>query len=141
MDEPKDATVHFETVFGLDLGARTESSAVTRREIELRASSTNLPVAWTHLSGALPEGMEFDSSGTLSGGGVEAGAFPIELEVREAIGLQAVRPTTAYASPSGGGCRPPRSLSRPSGHHPQPCGRAVIGHLLPPFHIRFLEFS
>jgi hypothetical protein len=89
MDLPKDATATFEMVFGLDPAARIEFPALTSQVITLAARNANAPVTWIHRSGVLPEGLSLNRGGTLVGQALQSGAFPIELSVRDAIGLEA----------------------------------------------------
>jgi len=100
VDQPKDATATFEMVFGIAPNARVEFPALTQLQISLEARNANLPVRWTQHSGALPEGMTLNRNGTLVGEALEAGAFPIELTVRDDIGLEASGTVTLMVTPA-----------------------------------------
>ena len=89
MDQPKDVTAVFEMVFGLDPAARVEFSAAAAQHFSLQALNANSPVTFTRRSGVLPEGILLGQDGTVTGEAVEAGVFPIELHVRDALGLEA----------------------------------------------------
>ena len=89
MDQPKDAVATFDLTFALAELTRIEFPAAATRVIELQARNANLPVAWTLVSGALPEGLTFNRSGSIVGEAVEVGAFPLALRARDAIGLEA----------------------------------------------------
>jgi M6 family metalloprotease-like protein len=100
MDQPKDATATFQMVFGLHPNARVEFPALTRLEISLETRNANLPVRWTQHSGAVPEGMTLNRSGLLVGEALQAGEFPLELSVRDAIGLEASGTVTLVVKPA-----------------------------------------
>ena len=89
MDQPKDATAVFEMVFGLSPAARVEFSAAAAQHFSLQALNANPPVTFTRRSGELPEGILLGRDGAVTGEAVEAGVFPIELDVRDALGLEA----------------------------------------------------
>ena len=89
MDQPKDATAVFEMVFGIGQNVTISIPAGTMQEVVLEARHANLPVRWTLLSGALPEGLGFSDAGTINGAALSTGAFPLTLDVVDALGLQA----------------------------------------------------
>jgi M6 family metalloprotease-like protein len=89
MDQPRDAVATFDLTFALEGLVRIELPAAATRVIELRARNANLPVAWTLLSGALPEGLSFNRSGSIAGEALEAGTFALGVQARDAIGLEA----------------------------------------------------
>jgi hypothetical protein len=54
----------------------------------LEPDNGTAPFRWTILSGAAPEGVNFDAFGGITGTALEVGTFPIDVEVEDAIGLE-----------------------------------------------------
>ncbi len=90
VDGPKDAGAVFEMTFGIVDGVLDAIEAAVPQEIVLSAENATAPVMWTILSGMLPNGLALED-GVLGGAALESGEFPIELEVRDALGLTASR--------------------------------------------------
>ena len=76
-------TVTFATSVDEVLGAEAARPA----ELPLTAVNANPPLTWTLVDGTLPAGMVLDARGTIRGTPMALGAFPLELEVVDAIGL------------------------------------------------------
>lgn len=88
MDAPVQAGASFELTYALP-DATLPIEAALRLDESLEPVNGNAPYTWTLLAGALPEGVGLDESGHLMGSAQETGTFPLELRVRDAIGLTA----------------------------------------------------
>lgn len=94
VNEPLSATAVFEKTFAPSTPSRAEVRAAVEHRIVLEAENANAPVEWRLIEGSLPEGMSFEEEGLISGVALELGVFPLTLQVRDAIGLEATAGVT-----------------------------------------------
>jgi M6 family metalloprotease-like protein len=88
------APIQAEAVFGLTFSVATNPPEVQvgggmSHVITLQVDNANQPVAWSLVTGSLPEGLHLVPDGSITGAPVRLGDFPVTLRVRDAIGLQA----------------------------------------------------
>ena len=60
------------------------------------ASGVTTPLQWSVLSGALPPGLTLDAAGEITGTATEAGIWPIQLAVTDALGQSVSRSVTLH---------------------------------------------
>ena len=88
MMEPVFAGASLTSIYAVP-DATFEARAAAAQSLTLQASNANLPVAWSVVSGALPEGMSLRNAGRLEGTPLETGQFTVAVRARDAIGLVA----------------------------------------------------
>ena len=108
------AILRISTAATPDIVSTTPSSAaaLANTTSQLRAAGGALPYQWT-VTGALPTGVSAVPDGdqlTLSGTPLEAGAFELQLEIRDALGTVTTRPLTFTVAPA---ALPPERLLQP----------------------------
>ncbi len=86
MDAPKQAGADFEITYALP-DVTVELAASEPQDRRLEPDNGNAPYVWTLLGGTLPEGLGLDVTGRLSGSARVTGSFPLQLRVRDALGL------------------------------------------------------
>lgn len=82
-------------------GAAASLTALSPVDVELRAAGGALPYTWTVL-GALPEGVTTIPAGEtlrLGGAPLEPGAFPVQLQIRDALGTLTTETITVDVAP------------------------------------------
>jgi M6 family metalloprotease-like protein len=78
-----------------------QTTATEPLDVQLNAQNGEGPVTWTHVGGALPEGLALSPSGRLSGTALDLGTFPVGVDVVDSSGLSASATVTLQvASPS-----------------------------------------
>jgi M6 family metalloprotease-like protein len=88
MDGPVKAGADFEVTFRAT-EANVSVTATVTESITLVPENGTAPYYWRIVQGRMPIGMYLDGAGTLSGAALEVGGFPMQVEVRDAIGLTA----------------------------------------------------
>lgn len=88
MDGPVKAGADFELTFRAT-EATVSVTATVGESITLVPENGTAPYYWRILQGRMPIGMFLDGEGTLTGAALEVGDFPMQVEVRDAIGLTA----------------------------------------------------
>jgi M6 family metalloprotease-like protein len=88
-----------DAMFGVTFSAQSNPPAIDLlgglgHTVSLTVENANAPVAWTLISGTLPEQMTLNPSGTIFGTPLRGGEFPMTLRVRDAIGLETFLPLT-----------------------------------------------
>ena len=86
MDAPKQAGADFEVIYALP-DATIAFTASEPQDRRLEPDNGNSPYVFTLLGGTPPEGMGLDVTGRLSGSAKVTGTFPLQLRVRDALGL------------------------------------------------------
>lgn len=87
---PMQAGALFDLTFSTVANPPTlEVEAATTYFLALDVQNANPPVKWTLTSGTLPQGMNLDPIGRISGAAMARGTFPLSFNVRDAIGLEA----------------------------------------------------
>jgi M6 family metalloprotease-like protein len=89
MDQPRDATAAFDFVFAIPANVTMTLPAATPGGVVFEALNANPPTTWSLISGALPDGLGFQRTGRLTGEALTTGTFPLDLAVRDALGLMA----------------------------------------------------
>ena len=102
LDAPVTASAAFDLTYAIaETPGFIEIEAATQQEIVFEVANANLPVQWTLRLGSVPEGLLFRSEGLITGVPFEAGDFPLEIRVTDAIGLEATVGLTLRIEPPG----------------------------------------
>jgi len=88
MDGPAKAGADFELTFRAT-EAMVSVTATVNESITLVPENGTAPYYWRVVEGRMPIGMFLDGSGMLTGAALEVGDFPMQVEVRDALGLTA----------------------------------------------------
>jgi len=88
MDAPKQAGADFEITYAFAPTSLTIPAAESGTR-QLAPENGNAPYTWTLLAGTLPEGLNLEADGRLMGAATVTGTFPLQLRVRDSIGLTA----------------------------------------------------
>jgi len=89
LDAPTQARARFDVTFEPNpVAPRVSTEGGQTVEIVLEAENANVPIVWTLVSGALPEGLELRPAGSIVGVPLQPGTFPLRVEVIDGIGLQ-----------------------------------------------------
>ena len=88
------APLQAEAVFGLTFSVAPNPSTFrigggVGHSITLQVDNANQPVAWSLVSGSLPQGMTLVQAGSITGAPLRRGSHSFTLRVRDAIGLEA----------------------------------------------------
>jgi M6 family metalloprotease-like protein len=89
-----EAPIQAQALFALTFSAASNPARVTLQgaashSLTLQVDNANHPVAWSLVTGTLPEGMAFQEPGSITGAPMRLGEYPLTLLVRDAIGLSA----------------------------------------------------
>ncbi len=100
-DAPVSLEATFDLIYGVpDAPEEVELEAAHSYEVTFQVENANEPVEWAVVEGSLPEGIELNAAeGVLAGAAMEDGSFPVELRVRDDIGLEAAVPLTLEVTP------------------------------------------
>lgn len=85
---PVSAGAHFELVYTI-AAEPIELPAATPLDLHLMVEHGTDPVVWSLVSGSLPDGVAFDTSGRFTGASLENGSFTITVSATDATGLPA----------------------------------------------------
>ncbi len=88
MDAPVQAGADFEVTYAFAPTSLTVPAAESLTR-QLAPQNGNAPYTWTVLSGTLPDGLTLEADGRLMGAATVTGTFPLQLRVRDSIGLTA----------------------------------------------------
>jgi hypothetical protein len=69
-------------------------TATVDQSIQLIAQNASAPVTWQQTGGVLPEGLAFTANGRVTGSALDLGAFSIDVEATDAMGLSALATLT-----------------------------------------------
>ncbi len=100
LDAPLTAGASFDLTFGIaDAPTRVDVEAATRHRLIFAVENANLPATWSLRLGNLPEGLFFHPNGEIEGVAMRDGDFPIVVNVKDAIGLEATTALTLHVTP------------------------------------------
>ncbi len=88
MDAPVQAGADFEVTYAFAPTSLTIPAAESATR-QLAPENGNAPYTWTLLSGTIPEGLNLEADGRLMGAATVTGTFPLQLKVKDSIGLTA----------------------------------------------------
>ncbi|MGD8319474.1 MAG: M6 family metalloprotease domain-containing protein [Gemmatimonadota bacterium] len=86
MNGPLSAGADFQVTYKVPTGTVSFPAAQVQNMI-LKPDNGTPPFRWTILSGTPPDGVNLDAFGGLTGTALEVGTFPVDVEVKDAIGL------------------------------------------------------
>ncbi len=86
---PIAAEARFDVTFTIATDSVAHVEAARPADILLQTNNGNAPEAWTLVTGELPPGLVLDGRGAIPGSALELGSYPLELRVRDALGLEA----------------------------------------------------
>ena len=102
LDAPVTASAAFDLTYMIaETPGFVEVEAATQQEIVFEVANANLPVQWSLRLGSVPGGLLFRSEGLITGVPFQAGDFPLEIRVTDAIGLEATVGLTLRIEPPG----------------------------------------
>jgi M6 family metalloprotease-like protein len=88
LDAPTEAGAEFALIYGVP-EATVSLPAATDPGLILAPENGTTPYYWTVLGGTLPEGLDFNSVGSLTGAAMATGTYELVVRVRDGIGLTA----------------------------------------------------
>lgn len=74
-------------------------TATVAQSIQLTAQNAAAPVTWSMTGGVLPEGLSFGADGRITGSALDLGAFSLDVEATDAVGLSAVATVALEVDP------------------------------------------
>jgi hypothetical protein len=91
VEAPMAAEARFDLIYAVaPHEERIEIEAAVPQEIAFEVREDNEPVSWTVEAGVLPEGLVLqEATGRIVGAAMVTGVFPLEIQARDAIGLEA----------------------------------------------------
>ncbi len=89
-DGPREIAAEFDLAFAIvELEEEIPVEAARPVEIAFQVRDSSGPVTWSLAAGALPRGLTLDpGSGLVAGAAMETGRFPVEIRVRDPVGLE-----------------------------------------------------